>query len=53
MILGLSVPIMLRRQEAGRFEVVGVAYVHSIMNWEVLDIERRQKSLITVRDPRV
>ena len=37
---GVNVPIVLREQHGGHFEVVGQIYVHGIMKGECLDVER-------------
>ena len=36
---GLAVPLILRAKDSGRFEIIGDAYVHGIMDGEVVDMD--------------
>ena len=45
-IIGTSVPIILRPLPTGRFEFVGEAYVHGIMDGEYMDTNPREESLV-------
>ena len=45
-IIGTSVSIILRSLLIGRFEFVGEAYVHGIMDGEYMDTNLREESLV-------
>jgi hypothetical protein len=45
---GLAVPLILRPIESGSFEVVGDAYVHGVMDGEVLDMGLEEQDIYII-----